>query len=238
MQMGHDTLVLCLNLVISSSQLSRFRAQQQLLDPYPANAVVSAPSSSQSAVVFLQANPKKEKEKSSLSCRPVAVVFTFHSSHIPEPLRNDTHPHPVSLDHLGDLVHVGVVVDGRGSLGGGRGSSAVGLVTTEVVLHLSIELFGSLGLRLASTTSLLLVGTCLSSTSSTVGGTLLSLGSTLGLLLGGGLGLSVKVVSRLWGSFWRNAVYLRNTVAETLCNGSSRDALGTDDNLDLEIVSQ
>ena len=31
--------------------------------------------------VFLQANPKKEKEKSSLSCRPVAVVLSFHSSH-------------------------------------------------------------------------------------------------------------------------------------------------------------
>lgn len=64
-----------------SSQLSRFRAQQQLLDPNPANAVALAPSSSQSAVVFLQANPKKEKEKSSLSCRPVAVVFPFHGSH-------------------------------------------------------------------------------------------------------------------------------------------------------------
>jgi hypothetical protein len=63
-----------------SSQLSRFRAQQQLLDPNPANAVALAPSSSQSAVVFLQASPKKEKEKS-LSSRPVAVVFPFRSSH-------------------------------------------------------------------------------------------------------------------------------------------------------------
>ena len=144
-----------------------------------------------------------------------------------------------SPPHLGDLVHVGVVVGGRGSLGSSRGGSAVGLVTTEVVLHLSIELFGSLGLRLASTTSLLLVGACLSSTSSsTVGGTLLALGGALGLLLGGGLGLAVKDVRRLASSFWRNAVYSRNAVAKALCNCCSRNALGTHDNLDLELVSE
>ena len=31
-------------------------------------------------------------------------------------------------------------------------------------------------------------------------------------------------------------VYLRNAVAEALCNCCSRNALGTDDNLDLELV--
>jgi hypothetical protein len=220
-----------------SSQLSSFRTQQQLLDPNPANAIALAPSSSQSAVVFLQASPKKEKEKS-LSSRPVAIVFPFHSSHIFEPLQTSIHSHLVSVGHLGDLVHVGVVVGGRGSLRSSRGGSAVGLVATEVVLHLSIELFGSLGLRLASTASLLLVGTCLCSTSGTVGSTLLSLGGTLGLLLGGGLGLAVKGVSELASGFWQNAIYLRNAVAEALRNCSSRNALGTDDNLDLELVSK
>jgi hypothetical protein len=58
-----------------------FRAQQQLLVPNPANAVALAPSSSQSAVVFLQSNPKKEKEKS-LSSRPVAVVLPLGSSYM------------------------------------------------------------------------------------------------------------------------------------------------------------
>jgi hypothetical protein len=58
-----------------SSQLSRFRAQQQLLDPNPANAVALAPSSSQSAVVFLQTNPKKEKEKK--ACRAGLLLSCF-----------------------------------------------------------------------------------------------------------------------------------------------------------------
>jgi hypothetical protein len=220
-----------------SSQLSRFRAQQQLLDPNPANAVALAPSSSQSAVVFLQANPIKEKEKKPVEpacrCRVSIPQLSYF-----EPPQNSVHLHPFSVDHLGDLVHVGIVADGWGSLGGGRGSGAAGLVTTEVVLHLSIELFGSLGLRLASATSLLLVGTCLSSTSSTVGSTLLSLDSALGLLLGGGLGLAVKDVSGLANSFWRYAVNLRNAVAEALCNASSRNALGAHDNFDLVLVSK
>ena len=64
----------------NSSQLSRFRAQQQLLDPYPANAVVSAPRSSQSAVVFLQANPKKEKEKKKVACRAGLSPLCFRSA--------------------------------------------------------------------------------------------------------------------------------------------------------------
>jgi len=189
-----------LGLIISSHHNSRFRAQQQLLDPNPANAVALAPSSSQSAVVFLQANPKKEKEKKPVEpacrCRVSIPQLSYF-----EPAQNSDHLHPVLVGHLGDLIHVGVVVDGWGSLRGSRGSGAGGLVTTEVVLHLGIELFGSLGLRLASTTSLLLVGTCLSSTSSTVGGTLLSLGGTLGLLLGGGLGLAVTYVSGIANSF-------------------------------------
>ena len=107
----------------------------------------------------------------------------------------------VSLHHLGDLVHVGIVVGGWGSLGSrrrSRGSSAVGLVTAEVVLHLSIKLLGSLGLRLSSTTSLLLVGTCLRSTSSSVGSSLLALcGGALGLLLSSSLGLTISYVSDL-----------------------------------------
>lgn len=188
-------------------------------------------------MVFLQASPKKEKEKKPVepACRcRVSVPQLFYF----EPLQNSVHSLPVPVDHLGDLVHVGVVVGSRGSLRGSRGSSAVGLVTTEVVLHLSIELFGGLGLRLASTTSLLLVGTRLSSTGGSVGGTLLALGGSLGLLLSGGLGLAVKDVSVLPRSFWGNVVYLRNAVTEALRNCSSRNALGTDDNLDLELVSK
>jgi hypothetical protein len=188
-------------------------------------------------VVYLQANPKKEKEKKPVEpacrCRVSVPQLSYF-----EPPQNSDHLHPVLVGQLGDLVHVGVVVDGWGSLRGGRGSGAAGLVTTEVVLHLSIELFGSLGLRLSSTTSLLLVGTCLSSTSSTVGSTLLSLDSALGLLLGGGLGLAVKDVSGLANSFWRYAINLRNAVAEALCNASSRNALGTHDNFDLVLVSK
>jgi hypothetical protein len=105
---------------------------------------------------------------------------------------------PFSVDHLGDLVHVGVVVGGGGSLGSrrdSRSSSAVGLITTKVVLHLGIELFGSLSLRLSSTTSLLLVGTGLRRTSSAVDSSLGTLcGSSLGLLLSGGLRLAVKML--------------------------------------------
>jgi hypothetical protein len=48
----------------------------------------------------------------------------------------------------------------------------------------------------------------------------------------------VKCVSGLASGLWRNPIYLRNAVAEALRNCSSRDALGTDDNLDLEIVSK
>jgi hypothetical protein len=99
--------------------------------------------------------------------------------------------------NLRNLVHVGIVVGSRGSLGcsGGGGSSAVGLVAAEVVLHFGVQLLGGLWLGLSSTSGLLLVGgTSLRSTGSTVGGTLCSLrGSTLGLLLSGGLGLAVMV---------------------------------------------
>jgi hypothetical protein len=48
----------------------------------------------------------------------------------------------------------------------------------------------------------------------------------------------VKGVSRLASGCKRNAMYLRNAVAEALRNCSSRDALGTDDDLDLELVSK
>lgn len=108
-----------------------------------------------------------------------------------EPQRENHSLSSIESTKLGDLVHVGVVVGGRGGLRSCSGSRGSALVTTEVVLHLSIELLSSLGLGLSGTAGLLLVGR-LSSTGSTVGGGLSALCGALGLLLGGGLGLAVK----------------------------------------------
>ncbi len=101
------------------------------------------------------------------------------------------------LARLRDLVHSGIVVGGRSSLSGAIRSrgGAVGLTTAEVVLHLSIELLGGLGLGLASTAGLfLVVAGVLRGALGAVGGGLGGLrGSALLALLSGVLRLTLKL---------------------------------------------
>ena len=139
--------------------------------------------------------PKKMKREKAFGAGQFAVASAAQLASS-ELLSDNGYSHLDVASNLRDLVHVGVIVGGRGSLGssvGGR-DGAVGLVASEVVLHFGIQLLGGLRLRLSRASSLLLVGTCLRSTSGAVRASLRSLRScALGLLLCGGLGLAVTV---------------------------------------------
>lgn len=143
--------------------------------------------------------------------------------------------------HLGNLVHVGIIVGGRSSLSSGGRSGAVGLAAAEVVLHLCIELLGCLGLGLAGATRLLLllVAASLSSALGTVGSLRGLRGRSLLLLLSSVLGLAVQWVSMCpMNDLSRTTLDLRDTFAEALGSGGSRNARGADDDLDLCDVSR
>jgi hypothetical protein len=188
--------------------------------------------------VWYSYKPTQRKKKPvEPACRCRAPVAQLSLSELPW---DSCRSRLFSFSHLGDLVHVGIVVDSRGGLGSRVGSwgGTISLVAAEVILHLSIKLFSSLRLGLSSTTSLLLVGTRLGGTGSTIGGALGALcGGTLGLLLGGGLGLAVKRVRHLSSCGAHVAGHLRNTVAEALRDCSSRNTLSSDNNLNLYMVS-
>ena len=187
--------VLCFESAPSNNNPTRTQNATLCKIHAPAYAVAYAPKSSHHSLlcgIHTRRSKKRGKKK-----RPLVPTNLLSCAQIFWAALGQSFFRAYGASNLRNLVHVGIVVGGRGSLGcsGGGGSSAVGLVAAEVVLHFGVQLLGGLRLGLSSTSGLLLVGgTSLRSTGSTVGSTLCSLrSSTLGLLLSGGLGLAVMV---------------------------------------------